>query len=163
MGISEEGLKRLFKPYQQADKSIAKNFGGTGLGLCICSELATIMNGKIQVDSKLNQGTEFIVSIPAEVSGDLTTYIDEFDFDREFLDGDLNNFEFVVCNERTFGIQQIKKIFVKSQAENIYLKEPRELLKLDQDPVYESLFQHVFTLIFNILQEKTFKAFIVDY
>lgn len=51
IGISEEGIKKLFKPFNQADKSIAKNFGGTGLGLCICHELVQVMNGSIAVKS----------------------------------------------------------------------------------------------------------------
>ena len=72
IGMSEESVKKLFQPYVQADKSISKKFGGTGLGLCICKELIQVMNGKIEVDSKLGQGTEFIVQIPLEISADLT-------------------------------------------------------------------------------------------
>ena len=83
IGISEEGLKKLFKPYMQADKNIQKNYGGTGLGLCICSELVQCMNGKIEVNSQYGQGTEFVVSIPLEVSADISAMIDENEFDRE--------------------------------------------------------------------------------
>jgi signal transduction histidine kinase len=54
IGISEEGLKD-YKPFNQADKSIAKKYGGTGLGLCICKELVSVMNGVITVDSELNK------------------------------------------------------------------------------------------------------------
>ena len=45
IGISEEGIKKLFKPYSQEDETTSKNFGGTGLGLCICKDLITLMNG----------------------------------------------------------------------------------------------------------------------
>jgi len=37
--MSEDGMKKIFKPYMQADKDTFKKFGGTGLGLCICSEI----------------------------------------------------------------------------------------------------------------------------
>ncbi len=47
--MSEESLKKLFQPYVQADSTISKKFGGTGLGLCICKELIQVMNGKIEV------------------------------------------------------------------------------------------------------------------
>jgi signal transduction histidine kinase len=63
-GITEAGLKKLFKPFAQEDQSISKNFGGTGLGLCICHDLVTIMGGKIDVKSARKICTTFTVSIP---------------------------------------------------------------------------------------------------
>ena len=67
------------------------------------------MNGKIDVTSKLGEGTEFIVSIPLEVSSDIGALIDENEFDKELLEVDLKNYEFVVCNkDRSFGVNQIR-------------------------------------------------------
>lgn len=63
------------------------------------------MNGKITVNSKIDHGTEFIVSIPMEISAEVSTLIDEQEFDKEINENELLNFEFVVCNnEKSFGI-----------------------------------------------------------
>lgn len=56
----------MFKPYSQADKSIQKKYGGTGLGLWISQKLVSLMNGRISVASELNKGTVFIIEIPVQ-------------------------------------------------------------------------------------------------
>jgi signal transduction histidine kinase/ActR/RegA family two-component response regulator len=66
IGISSEQQKKIFKPYIQADKSTTHRFGGTGLGLSICQNLVEKMNGKIWVESKLNQGSTFHLEIPLQ-------------------------------------------------------------------------------------------------
>ena len=64
IGIEEEVLKRLFKPFSQADSSTARRFGGTGLGLTICKNLVDLMHGQITLDSVLGTGTKATFSIP---------------------------------------------------------------------------------------------------
>lgn len=64
IGIEEEVRKRLFKPFSQADSSTARRFGGTGLGLTICKNLVDLMNGQINLESSLGNGTKATFSIP---------------------------------------------------------------------------------------------------
>jgi PAS domain S-box-containing protein len=64
VGISEEGLSRLFEPFTQADASTTRRFGGTGLGLVICRRLAQAMGGDIELTSKLGEGSRFRVVLP---------------------------------------------------------------------------------------------------
>lgn len=73
IGISDEHLVRIFDEFEQAETSVARNFGGTGLGLSITRMLVERMDGKIFVKSTLGEGTTFTVSlpfaIPQEVAG----------------------------------------------------------------------------------------------
>ncbi len=68
MGIPPERVERLFERFSQADISITREFGGTGLGLAICQQLATLMNGRIEVASKPGRGSifRFVVNLPID-------------------------------------------------------------------------------------------------
>lgn len=64
IGIPEAVLPNLFQPFQQADTSTTRQFGGTGLGLLIVKELCTSMGGHISVESQPGEGSRFSVEIP---------------------------------------------------------------------------------------------------
>lgn len=59
IGIAEDKLPYIFEKFMQADGSITRKYGGTGLGLPICKSLIELMGGKISVKSKLNEGSVF--------------------------------------------------------------------------------------------------------
>ncbi|CBL46046.1 sensor histidine kinase/response regulator [gamma proteobacterium HdN1] len=59
IGLTEEQIQRLFQPFQQAEISTARQFGGTGLGLVICKDLAELMGGSIGVHSISGEGATF--------------------------------------------------------------------------------------------------------
>jgi CheY-like chemotaxis protein/HPt (histidine-containing phosphotransfer) domain-containing protein len=65
IGISADGLAKLFKPFGQADASTAQKFGGTGLGLAISKRLVELMGGKIWAESVVNSGSNFHFTINA--------------------------------------------------------------------------------------------------
>jgi PAS domain S-box-containing protein len=59
VGIPADKLERIFLPFSQADSSTTRNFGGTGLGLTISSQLVRLMGGTLQVQSEPGVGSEF--------------------------------------------------------------------------------------------------------
>lgn len=67
IGIPPEAQQRIFESYQQASKDIARQFGGSGLGLHISQQLAEKMGGSLQVKSKVGQGSQFLLKIPFQV------------------------------------------------------------------------------------------------
>jgi len=58
IGIPAEALRKIFEPFTQADNSTTRNYGGTGLGLTICSKLVRMLGGEIWIESELNAGTK---------------------------------------------------------------------------------------------------------
>lgn len=64
IGISLEHMARLFQPFEQADASTTRRYGGSGLGLVISRNLAQQMGGDIQVSSTPGRGSEFVVTLP---------------------------------------------------------------------------------------------------
>jgi PAS domain S-box-containing protein len=64
-GIAPENLNRLFRKFQQVDSSASRRKGGTGLGLAITKALVEQHGGRIFVDSELNKGTRFSITLPA--------------------------------------------------------------------------------------------------
>ncbi|MFZ5539458.1 MAG: PAS domain S-box protein [Pseudomonadota bacterium] len=67
IGMSEETLARLFTPFTQAEASTTRRYGGTGLGLTICKRLADLLGGRIDVASRLGEGSTFTLTLPCEV------------------------------------------------------------------------------------------------
>jgi signal transduction histidine kinase/HPt (histidine-containing phosphotransfer) domain-containing protein len=63
IGMSGDQLAKLFQPFTQADVSTTRKFGGTGLGLYISGQLATLLDGRIEVASREGQGSTFQLDI----------------------------------------------------------------------------------------------------
>ncbi len=66
IGISPENQKKLFQAFRQADSTITRKYGGTGLGLVIAKNLIEAMGGHVYFDSILGQGTTFVFTLKVE-------------------------------------------------------------------------------------------------
>ena len=63
IGMSEEQKEKVFEAFSQADESVTRKYGGTGLGLTIVKSYIEMMGGKINVESEINKGTKFYFEI----------------------------------------------------------------------------------------------------
>lgn len=67
-GIPPEKIDAVFDPFFQADSSISRRYGGTGLGLTISRRLAELLGGTLTVQSEQGKGSEFLVTLPLKIS-----------------------------------------------------------------------------------------------
>ena len=67
IGIAGNARERLFLPFSQADNSSTRRFGGAGLGLAICHQLAVAMGGRVDVRSEPGAGSTFWLDLPCDI------------------------------------------------------------------------------------------------
>jgi PAS domain S-box-containing protein len=108
IGISREQIQNIFKPFSQANNTIAKKYGGTGLGLTISQKIIDALHGDLQVVSEPGKGSLFYFSVPLQLADPETpvnvqnhssTYgghgrvlvVDDNDFNRLYLGKLLDN------------------------------------------------------------------------
>lgn len=71
IGISDEQKAIIFEEFSQADPSITRRYGGTGLGLTIVKRLTELQNGELFITSNPNEGTSITIAIPYKSKGEL--------------------------------------------------------------------------------------------
>ncbi len=69
IGISEQHVDAIFESFHQLENGLARSYPGMGLGLAIANKLASLLHGRIEVESELGKGSRFEVILPLRVSG----------------------------------------------------------------------------------------------
>jgi signal transduction histidine kinase len=110
IGIDSAAQERLFKPFSQADNSMSRRYGGTGLGLVISMRLAQAMGGAIQVQSALNQGSTFRLLLPCKLP-ELTAAVPRPDEPARFVTPKLTGRVLVVEDDSVN--RQVIDLFLK--------------------------------------------------
>ena len=75
IGIKGKNLKRIFESFEQADTSVAKTYGGTGLGLTISRNIVELMGGSLEVESEENHGSTFYFVLELKKCSSITDSI----------------------------------------------------------------------------------------
>lgn len=80
IGMNQNAIEKLFQRFEQADETITRRFGGTGLGMSITASLVSLMKGHIEVKSAEGNGSTFTVSLPLSPA-DISAVANEEEFD----------------------------------------------------------------------------------
>ncbi len=135
IGVPPEKRKAIFSPFTQADTSITRQYGGTGLGLTICAHLVSMMGGKVWFESEVGRGSRFHftvrmkvldvateprVTIPAgKLSGVRALIVDDNATNRKILQGLLRRWELRTC-EVDSGAQALAEMLSATAASDPY-------------------------------------------
>ncbi len=138
IGISEEGQKKIFEPFTQADESITRKFGGTGLGLSISRKIVQAMDSELKLTSELHKGSLFSFDVDFEIDskrssekfvhkemvfGVYPNVVDDKEM-RERLISVLSKYGEVVRDPDQIYYENIN-ILVGIEVDNIYLETKR--------------------------------------
>lgn len=120
IGIDPENLEKIFSPFIQADSSIRRRFGGSGLGLSIAKELVMKMGGKLTVSSEKNRGSTFGFDLPLEPRSreDLTRFIDELK---------IPTFKAVILEKNDRAAALIRELLERAGAEVERVHSPQDI------------------------------------
>ncbi|MBF0317789.1 MAG: PAS domain S-box protein, partial [Nitrospirae bacterium] len=77
IGMSEEGMKRLFRPFEQIDGSLSRRYEGTGLGLAMVKRLVELHGGTVTVESEEGKGSCFTVRLPYRQESDVADPVEK--------------------------------------------------------------------------------------
>ncbi|HWQ08714.1 MAG TPA: ATP-binding protein, partial [Holophaga sp.] len=69
IGMNGDQMRRIFQEFTQAEETISRTYGGTGLGLTLCRKFTDLLGGTIQVESVPGVGTSFVVTLPGLLPG----------------------------------------------------------------------------------------------
>ncbi|OQY49198.1 MAG: hypothetical protein B6242_00110 [Anaerolineaceae bacterium 4572_78] len=104
IGISDENLPLIFQAFEQADGSIARKYGGAGLGLALTKQLVALHGGEIHVDSQVGKGSKFYFTLPISkgLSVDSNTFFDH-QYEKETVASILINDDEVMIEHKTLA------------------------------------------------------------
>jgi len=132
IGISHEQQEKLFRAYNQADITIAKKFGGTGLGLTIVKEIVELMNGKIWIESELGKGAKFIFTVKvkkgtknADKSAQSSPSVGLKD-----LDLDLRGYTILTAEDMDFNREVIAKYLERTGVTNEFAEDGKKCVDM---------------------------------
>jgi signal transduction histidine kinase/CheY-like chemotaxis protein/HPt (histidine-containing phosphotransfer) domain-containing protein len=129
IGMTKDHVEKITKPFTQADSSFTRRFGGTGLGLAITSHLIRIMDGTLTINSTVNVGSTFNVTIPLRP-------IEERKAPKK-LNKVLRDLDIMIVDDNVVSLDILSEICFSLGFHAETASTPTEALELLEDEGYE--------------------------
>jgi signal transduction histidine kinase len=128
IGINEKRLSQIFDPYQQAEISTSRIYGGTGLGLSLCRQIVELMSGDIAVSSVLEEGSAFTATVMVQQGEKV---------EAKGLDNDsplfFEGMNVLVAEDNVTNRKVIEKLLKKLLANSVMVNDGQQLLDCVDD------------------------------
>jgi signal transduction histidine kinase/CheY-like chemotaxis protein len=148
IGMTPEHLQKIFKPFKQADASVSRRFGGTGLGLSLSKRLSNLLNGDLQVKSELGTGSAFTLTLnqvqsgisPVTLINSLEDIIDTHQSNQAQSSDQLLSGEVLLAEDNEM-IQQLLKTYLTKMGVKVTLAENGVIaVNLAQQHTYDLIY-----------------------
>ncbi len=133
IGIQNDKLDTIFNSFSQANRTITSNYGGTGLGLTITKKLIELQGGKITVDSKLNEGTNFTFVLTFDIVNTLNYQTEKIP--KEQSVSNLNGLKVLIAEDNKINATILSKFLDKWNVQlalAVNGKEAMDMLALNE-------------------------------
>lgn len=127
IGIPEAESQKLFSRFEQGNISITRKYGGTGLGLAITQSLVDLMLGKLSVESKLGEGSRFLVSLP------LKSFLGQFNASSEetlVLPPDFSGKSILVVDDNEINLAVVESMLQNTHAKLSFANDGLQAVKI---------------------------------
>ncbi|NLR90764.1 ATP-binding protein [Flammeovirga agarivorans] len=125
IGISQDRIDNIFEAFTQEDSSTTRKFGGTGLGLSITKKLVDLLEGSLEVDSNVGEGTNFIVTLPYEIAANQNDEEEDWNQGEITRIENLNGVSVLLVDDNDFNIL-IASEFLKRWDATLYVAKNGE-------------------------------------
>jgi PAS domain S-box-containing protein len=142
IGIEPGAREKIFRPFEQADSSTERRFGGTGLGLPICARIVEALGGELSLDSEVGKGSRFHFTVDFEEAPDGELTACEEDKREENTGKDIRFFGEVLLAEDMPFNQELIRAFLKR-----YGVEKLEIVDNGKDAL-KRIREHHYDLVF---------------
>ncbi len=139
IGISHDKLDDIFEKFTQADSSVTRQFGGTGLGLTITEQLVELLGGEISVESDLGEGSVFKFEVPLDVAAKDLQAVNLYDATKGHEHTELpKNIRLLAVDDHPINQKFVMKLLTKLGFSNVDLAENgREALDMIAANTYD--------------------------
>lgn len=141
IGISKENLELIFEDFVQVASDYKKKSNGTGLGLSIVKKLIEMQDGKIKIESELNQGTQLFFTLPFKIGN--PENISHFIPSEIVIPEKIRNLRILGVDDEEFNLYLLKVIFEKWGVDYHEAKNGKEAVKLESEKQFDLILMDV--------------------
>lgn len=136
VGISKEAQKNLFLPFSQADTSITRAYGGSGLGLSICKKMVHLLGGEMYFESVVNSGSTFGFTIKYEIGS-------ENKIDRINLDDIPESLNILIVEDNLLNQKVLTSILEKFSHKCTIANNGLEAIEILKESTFDIIFMDI--------------------
>jgi CheY-like chemotaxis protein len=139
IGIPKNTLSKIFRRFTQVDQGIKKKHEGSGLGLAICENLVELMDGKISVESQLNEGSTFQVNVPFKLSDKQSQKITNSNISHL----NLNELKVLVVDDNNINVLVLTKLLENLGVKSDHTNDGISAVKMAKNKKYQLVFMDI--------------------